>query len=71
MQLVYQRPAITTADLLELKAIGDAIFDDWYPDHRPGDPVPVDPPAHILREAQELAWRHRMVVARRRGIVTA
>ncbi|WP_295560186.1 hypothetical protein [uncultured Sphingomonas sp.] len=56
---------ITTADVLELNAIGNAIFADWFPNHRPGDPVPAMPPLHIMREARELALRHRMVAARR------
>lgn len=56
---------ITTADLRELNAIGDAIFADWYPNHRPGDRVPAMPPLFIMQEARELALRHRMVAARR------
>lgn len=58
---------ITTADVLELDAIGDAIFAEWFPNHRPGDPAPAMPPLHIMQEARELALRHRMVAARRRG----
>jgi hypothetical protein len=58
---------IMTADILELNAIGDAIFAEWFPNYRPGDPVPPMPPAHIMQEARELAFRHRMIAARRRG----
>lgn len=57
---------ITTADVLELNAIGDAIFADWYPNHRPGDRVSAMPPLFIMQEARELALRHRMVAAHRR-----
>ncbi len=56
---------ITAADMLDLNAIGDAIFADWFPNHRPGDAVPAMPPLHIMQEARELAFRHRMVAARR------
>lgn len=62
---------ITTADVLELNAIGDAIFAEWYPNHRPGDPVPATPPLPIIHEARELALRHRMVAGRRRRSRTA
>lgn len=50
---------ITTADVLELNAIGDAIFAEWFPNHRPGVPVPAMPPLHIVHVARELALRHR------------
>lgn len=56
---------ITAADILELNAIGDAIFAEWYPNHRPGDPVPQLPPEHVLQEAAELASRHRLAAAHR------
>ncbi|RUN75253.1 hypothetical protein EJC47_17070 [Sphingomonas sp. TF3] len=58
---------ITTADMLALNAIGDAIFAEWFPNYRPGDPVPAMPPLHIMHEARELALRHRTVATRRRG----
>ncbi|MHA6722849.1 hypothetical protein [Sphingomonas sp. RS2018] len=61
----------STLEALELKALGEAIFADWYPNHRPGDPVPTMPPAHIMNEARELALRHRMIAARRRGELAA
>jgi hypothetical protein len=57
---------ITTADALALNAIGDAIFAEWYPHHRPGDPIPTMPPAHIMEEGRELALRHRMVAVGKR-----
>lgn len=58
---------ITTAGVLALDAIGDAIFSEWYPNHRPGDPVPAMPPLHVMQEARGLALRHRIVAARRAG----
>lgn len=58
---------VTTADMLELNTIGDAIFAEWFPNHRPGDPVPAMPLLHVMHEARELALRHRMIAARRRG----
>lgn len=57
---------IGKVDVLALNAIGDAIFDEWYPNHRTGDLVPVMPPLRVMQEASELALRHRMVAARRR-----
>lgn len=62
---------ITTADILELNAIGDAIFAEWFPNHRSGNPVPSMPPARIEYEARELAFRHRSIAARRRGLQAA
>ncbi|MGJ3626370.1 hypothetical protein AB5I41_04565 [Sphingomonas sp. MMS24-JH45] len=56
----------TTADQLELCAIGDAIFAEWYPHHRPGDPMPAAIPLRLAREAQELAAKHER--CRRLGI---
>lgn len=56
------------ADILELNAIGDAIFSEWYPRHRPGDPVPVLLPHHIELEARSIAIRHRKI-ANSRGIL--
>lgn len=59
MRKIEGAARITTADVLELNAIGDAIFSDWYPNHRLGEPVPTMPPLHIMLEAHELALRHR------------
>ncbi len=56
---------------LELKTIGEAIFAEWFPNHLPGDPVPPDPPPHILREADELARKHRLIEVRRRNVRSA
>ena len=67
MQHTNNNGTFTTADALELNTIGDAIFAEWYPHHRPGDPVPAHLPLHVQREADELALRHRMAAARRRG----
>ena len=55
-----------TADILNLNAIGDAIFAEWFPHHRPGDPIPAHLPLHVQREADELAARHRLAETRRR-----
>lgn len=60
-----------TSEMLEFNAIGDAMFADWYPHHRSGDPMPVLPPGHIMEEARELALQHRMVAARKRGLRAA
>ena len=62
---------ISTVDLLELRAIGEAIFAEWYPDYREGDPIPEMPPPHIMQEIAELAEKHRALAARRRGWQTA
>ena len=56
---------VTTADILELNTIGDAIFAEWFPNHRPGDPVPPMPPARIEHEARALALRHSLAWPRR------
>jgi hypothetical protein len=71
MQNANDDATITTADALELNAIGDAIFAEWFPNHRPGDPVAPLPPSRVMKEASELAFRHRMVAARRRGSIAA
>jgi hypothetical protein len=52
---------ITAADVLALNAIGDAIFAEWFPNHRPGDPVPAMPPEGVMQEAREIACRHGMI----------
>ncbi len=62
---------ISTADILELNAIGDAIFAEWYPDYRDGDPIPDMPPPHIMEEAAELAEKHRRIAARERFLIAA
>ena len=58
---------LTTADAMALNAIGSAIFAEWYPHHRPGDPVPPHPPCRVTAEARELGLRHRMTQAKQRG----
>lgn len=67
MRLTINAATFTTADALELNAIGDAIFAEWFPNHRPGDPISAHLPLHIQRETDELTARHRMVAALRRG----
>jgi hypothetical protein len=59
--------SFTAADLLGLKAMGEAIFTEWYPHWRDGDPVPALPPLNLANEARKLALQHRMVAARQRG----
>lgn len=67
METTNTAATITTADILELNVIGDAIFAEWFPNHRPGEPAPPMPPARIEHEARQLAFRHRMIAACRRG----
>ncbi|MDQ0838854.1 hypothetical protein QFZ54_002638 [Sphingomonas faeni] len=50
---------VTTADILELNAIGDVTFADWFPSHRPGDTVPPTPPQHVALVASAIGLRQR------------
>jgi hypothetical protein len=54
MGMTDNASGMTTADFLELNAIGEAIFAEWCPNHRTGDPVPPNPPLHGMRKAREL-----------------
>lgn len=37
-----------------LEELGEAIFADWYPDWREGDPILTEPPAHLVAEAETI-----------------
>ena len=71
MQNTNGTGTFTTADAQELKAICEAIFAEWYPHHRPGDPIPPMPPIDLQREARELRLRHQLAEARRRRVYAA
>lgn len=58
MHVTVSFSPVSTQPVLDAKAIGEAIFEEWYPNWRDGEPVPVDPPAAILAEARELARQH-------------
>jgi hypothetical protein len=59
MGTINTAATITTADIRELNAIGDAIFAEWFPNHRPGDPIPSMPPQHLAFAANAVGLRHR------------
>jgi len=58
MHLTVSFSPLSIPPAFDAKAIGEAIFSEWYPNWRDGDPVPVDPPAAVVAEARELARQH-------------
>ncbi|GGA62475.1 hypothetical protein [Sphingomonas psychrolutea] len=59
------------ADIVELSVIGDAMFHEWYPLWRTGDPIPARLPLHVQLEAHDLGMRHKHAAARNRTSLDA